>query len=125
MDVSLGSHQRISGAGASAHDRHVPYGNRSRRVDSGAQPRAEAYATRLVAVRIMLSPRGRWSVDLDGRECAVSYETLEGARRVAYLHAARRRPSELIIHDAYHRVVEREFIPGGGCDTSGALRRTL
>jgi hypothetical protein len=39
-------------------------------------------------------------------------ETLDHARRVAYLSAAHRHSRELIIQDAYHRVLERELIDG-------------
>ena len=49
----------------------------------------------------------------DQRE-RVTCETLDDARRVAYLCAARRRPCELIVCDAYHRVLHHEFINGRG-----------
>jgi hypothetical protein len=53
---------------------------------------------------------GDWSVSLpDGRTC-VTCETLEDARRLAYLHAARILPCELVVRDAYHRVVDHEII---------------
>ena len=42
----------------------------------------------------------------------VTFETLEGARRAAYLYAARGRPCKLIARDAYQRVVRCEYIPG-------------
>jgi hypothetical protein len=59
---------------------------------------------------------GDWGVSLpDGRTC-VTCESLDDARRLAYLHAARILPCELVIRDAYHRVVERETI-----DRAGAL----
>ncbi|HUA72837.1 MAG TPA: hypothetical protein VMA96_17205 [Solirubrobacteraceae bacterium] len=40
-------------------------------------------------------------------------ETLDGARRLAYVHAARMFPCELVIRDAYHRVVDHEMIERG------------
>lgn len=40
----------------------------------------------------------------------VACETLDDAERVGYQYAARRRPCELIVQDAYHRVVRREVI---------------
>ncbi len=43
---------------------------------------------------------------------SVTCETFDDARRVAYLYAARARPCELIVHDAYHRVLHRELIDG-------------
>jgi hypothetical protein len=36
--------------------------------------------------------------------------TLADARRVAYQCAARRHPCELVVCDAYHRVMQREII---------------
>ena len=45
----------------------------------------------------------------DGRTAATC-ESLEDARRLARLSAARAKPCELIVCDAYHRVVEHEFI---------------
>lgn len=64
-----------------------------------------------VTVLLHLDSRGRWSVDLPGGS-EVICETLDDARRVAYLCAARRRPCELLMQDAYHRVVRREFVDG-------------
>jgi hypothetical protein len=40
----------------------------------------------------------------------VSCATLDDAKRVAYRRAADRPPCELIVRDAYHRVVDRELI---------------
>jgi len=52
---------------------------------------------------------GAWEVELpDGSERVVC-ETLEDAKRVAYLCAAPRHPCELVVRDAYHRVLHREF----------------
>lgn len=57
---------------------------------------------------------GDWEVTLpDGRTC-VTCETLDDARRLAYLHAARILPCELVIRDAYHRVVDHEIIDWTG-----------
>jgi len=76
--------------------------------------------------RVVLVDRdwhGDWEVLLpDGRTC-VTCATLDDARRLAYRHAARIRPCELVIRDAYHRVVDREIIdrasapapPGAAC----------
>jgi hypothetical protein len=38
--------------------------------------------------------------------------TIEEAERLAYQCASRTRPCEVIVHDAYHRVVHRELING-------------
>jgi len=67
----------------------------------------------LTTVRVDLSVRGAWEVALSEPGERVTCETLEEASRVAYRCAADRRPSELIVCDAYHRVVRRELIDGG------------
>jgi hypothetical protein len=45
-------------------------------------------------------------------EGQVTCETLDDARRVAFLCAARGRSCELIVYDAYDRVMQREFVEG-------------
>lgn len=61
-------------------------------------------------VRVDLDPRGMWSVAVPERSEPISCYSLPDARRVAYRHAARRRPCELVVRDAYHRVLAREFL---------------
>jgi hypothetical protein len=54
--------------------------------------------------------RGAWDVVISqGRE-HVTCATLEDAKRLAYRRAADRPPCELIVRDAYHRVIDRELI---------------
>ncbi len=65
-----------------------------------------------VTVRVQHSPRGPWEVALPGGDERVVCETLEDARRVGYVWAAQRRPCELIVCDAYHRVLRRERLNG-------------
>jgi hypothetical protein len=65
-----------------------------------------------VTLRVDISGRGAWEVALSDRGEQVRCETLEEASRVAYRCAVDRRPSELIVCDAYHRVVHRELIDG-------------
>ena len=55
---------------------------------------------------------GGWEVEFPDRSEQVVCETLEDAKRVAYLCAASRHPCELVVRDAYHRVLLREFIGG-------------
>ena len=64
-------------------------------------------------VRVDLSPRGAWEVVLPERVDRLRCKTLEEASRIAHRLAAARRPCELIVHDAYHRVVEHELIQLG------------
>jgi hypothetical protein len=63
-------------------------------------------------VRVDISARGAWEVSLSDRGDHVTCETLEDASRVAYRYALDRPPCELIVCDAYHRVVQRELIKG-------------
>jgi hypothetical protein len=67
---------------------------------------------RRILVHVALNPRGGWEVALPDRRRRIACRTLEEARRVAYVMAAKRRPCELLVHDAYHRVVHHEFVDG-------------
>lgn len=60
--------------------------------------------------------RGAWEVVLPESREHVFCATLEDARLVACRSAASRRPCELIVRDAYHRVIKREVI---GADRRG------
>jgi hypothetical protein len=53
---------------------------------------------------------GMWEVEVPDRHARVRCETLDDARRVAYLYAARKRACELIVRDAYQRVVYHEHL---------------
>jgi hypothetical protein len=66
----------------------------------------------LRTVHVRQRRRGDWEVELSGQHEPICLETLDEAKRVAYLTAAHRHPCELIVQDAYHRVVEHEFIDG-------------
>ena len=65
-----------------------------------------------VTVRVQPALGGRWEVVLPGRRTGLTYETLDDACKVAYRAAAHTRPCELVVHDAYHRVVHHEVING-------------
>jgi len=67
----------------------------------------------LTTVRVDISVRGAWEVALPDPDERVRCETLEEASRVAFRYAADRGPSEVIVCDAYHRVVHRELIDAG------------
>jgi len=56
--------------------------------------------------------RGRWRVVLPNHRRGIMCETLDDARRVAYLAVAHTRPCELVVRHAYHRVIHRELIDG-------------
>ena len=81
-----------------------------------------------LTVRVDHTERGAWEVTMPDQRERVMCETLDDARRVAYLCAAHTRPCELIVCDAYHRVLHHEFINGKRDPTatgpkSGAPRR--
>ena len=65
---------------------------------------------------VLVDPNGRgaWDVALPDGPSDLTFQTLEAARNVAHVSAASRPPCELIVHDAYHRVIEREIIDGDG-----------
>jgi hypothetical protein len=82
---------------------------------SQAEKRARRHAPMTpVTVRVDRTCSGEWAVAMSDQAERVMCETLEDARRVAYLCAARARPCELIVCDAYHRVLHSEFIDGSG-----------
>ncbi len=61
-------------------------------------------------VRVELNRRGDWDIELSDQDSSMSCETLEEAERVAHICAAYRQPCELVVCDAYHRVLHRELI---------------
>lgn len=65
-----------------------------------------------VTVWVDLDRRGAWDVVLPDADEHIICETLEEASKIAYRCAANRRPCELIVRDAYHRVLRREQISG-------------
>ena len=70
----------------------------------------EGGAERSTEVRVDRGQSGAWEVLLpDGQICAVC-DTIDDARRKARLVAGRRHPCEIVIRDAYHRVIDRQSI---------------
>jgi len=65
-----------------------------------------------IKVCVDFNYRGAWDVELPYEAKPVMCRTLDEATRVAYRCAADRRPCELIVRDAYHRVVRRELVDG-------------
>jgi len=70
------------------------------------------HPTTPTTVRVDLNGHGAWDVALTGEDEPITCDTLDDAREVASKFAAHRRPCELIVRDAYHRVLRREFING-------------
>jgi hypothetical protein len=71
---------------------------------------APAEPTRAWTVSVDFSPHVGWEIELPDQSERIACETLEEARRVAYMCAARRRPCELIVHNAYHRLIELQLV---------------
>lgn len=61
-------------------------------------------------VRVDVNVCGGWEVALSDETDRVACKTLEEARQVARRTAADRRPYELIVRDAYHRVLQHELV---------------
>ena len=62
------------------------------------------------AIRVELNPRRGWEIVVPDEREPVLCATLEDARRVAYQCAAQRHQCELVVCDAYHRVLHRQVI---------------
>jgi len=60
-----------------------------------------------ITVRVEMNRRGAWEVTVPGERMRVVYATLADARRQARSIAGTR-PSELIVRDAYQRLLEHE-----------------
>lgn len=70
-------------------------------------------------VRVVLNRCGEWEVALPGESELLTCDTLAQAQQLAYHCAASdRRPCEVVVFDAYHRVLHRESIT----DDEGAGR---
>lgn len=78
-----------------------------------------------VTVCVQHHPRGQWEVVIAGRRARVVCETLEDARRVAYLSMRGIHDFELIVRDAYNRVLHRELIAGNQVASVVAAASTL
>jgi len=68
--------------------------------------------------------RGAWEVTVRNELSHVPCGTLDDARKVAYRSASGRRPCELIVRDAYHRVIQRTVVDEDRAGT-GSVQRTV
>ena len=78
-------------------------------MESGVELDSVKAAADPVTVSVEHSERGNWEVEMPDHHRVVC-ETLDEARRVAFVSAAHTRLCEVIVHDAYHRVLHRELI---------------
>jgi hypothetical protein len=69
---------------------------------------------RLLTVNIDSNGRGTSDVVLPGQHGDVKCETFDDARQVAYVCAAHPHLCEVVVRDAYHRLLLREFVDGDG-----------
>ena len=65
------------------------------------------------SINVDLTTRGAWEVRLPGDGEHMLCPTFDEAVRVGLRCAADGEGCELIVHDAYHRVVHRELVPAG------------
>lgn len=63
-------------------------------------------------VCVVHHPRGRWEVMPLGSRGKIACESLDEARHIAYLAVAHADDCELVVRDAYNRVLEHELIDG-------------
>ncbi len=96
-------------------------------VDVGHQA-VEDVPIATVMVRVEHDGRGGWQVALPNRD-RIKCRTFDQARREAYVSARRAERCELIVHDAYHRVLSRELVNPDPADQDsgygGAAGRSL
>ncbi len=88
---------------------------------TAATPQEPVSQLSLRAVRVDLNRNGSWDVTLPVQLDPVTCGSIDEARRVAYRLAAGWRPCEVVMCDAYHRVVHRQLIDSHD-DAAAALR---
>lgn len=64
-----------------------------------------------VTINVHFAGRGRWKVVFADRHRGVTCDSFDDALKVAHLMLARNGHCELIVHDAYQRVISRELGP--------------
>ena len=70
----------------------------------------QGISVHLLTVRVLRGARGQWEVVLPDRRRPLRCRDLDEAKQVAYGFAERSRPCEVVVQDAYHRVVRRDLI---------------
>jgi hypothetical protein len=79
---------------------------------TGELPRniAERLSQSPRTVRVDLNGHGAWEITLPAQLDPINCESLYEARRAAYRFAAHWHPCEVVMCDAYHRVMHRQLI---------------
>jgi hypothetical protein len=70
----------------------------------------EQLAQRHLTVRVLLNARGQWEVLRPHCARPLRCTSLDDATREAYAVAARNAPCDLVVHDAYHRIVRSDHV---------------
>lgn len=91
----------------------------SRDAASGTSAASSGGGPRQTIVCVDGNGRGAWEITLPDERGRVTCETLDAARVEAYQCAAQRRPCQVIVRDAYHRVLHRELVNGKGEPAGG------
>ena len=76
-----------------------------------------------VMVCVDRNDHGDWQVALPDQREPVTCETLDDARRIAYLCASHRHRCEVVVRDAYHRVLEHDYFEGAPTPARRITRR--
>lgn len=63
-----------------------------------------------MTIRVQRTMCGDWEVVLSDGHAGITCETLDDARRIAYLAVAHTQACELIVHDAHDHILHRELI---------------
>jgi hypothetical protein len=61
-------------------------------------------------VQVCADHRGGWEVELPDRDTHVSCATLDEARTLAFRYATQMPPCDLVVRDAYDRVLQHQLI---------------
>jgi hypothetical protein len=74
-----------------------------------------------LTVRVDFGGRGGWAIALPDEPERVTCDTLDDARRIAQVWARGRGPCEIVVCDAYHRVLSRELVARAPGSADAAL----
>ncbi len=77
--------------------------------------------TSTTTIRVDFNGHDAWEITFPDPEEKLTCATLDDARRTALLHAARRQPCELVVRDAYHRLLLHQT-PGAAAATESDRR---
>ena len=91
------------------HRGQQPHTPRMTRWECGRNPR-RVRPPQPSMVCVDCTPQGEWEVCLAGRSDCVTCRSFDEACRMASVMAGRREPCDVIVRDAYHRVIRRQLV---------------